>query len=269
MLSDREKLQDQVLRTVSSMPAYQSFMEKNSWASAMFPHPAPQDTASGDLTRTAVENEIKQKYGNRAANPMQYMKQQLPAGQAQINGIQTKIQSLGSLGSSTAVAMPDFTPNGQKVKTFLQRIEFGVNITSQKTNYLLPSTTEVALLLGYKLSDKATVGIGACYNIGWGNSLNDIHVTSQGVGLRSFIDIKAKGSIWLTGGFEYDYLSAFASIRDLSTNVQLWQKSALAGVMKKIKLGSHSSNIQLLYDFLHAVNTPPTPAFVYRIGYTF
>jgi hypothetical protein len=268
MLSDRQQLQDAVLRKVEALPVYQSFLQKNSWLSGMFPQPSAADTSTAALSRTAVENELKQKYGSQATNPIQYMHDQVPAGQDQVSGMLTKLQGLGSLGGSSTVAMPDFVPNGQKVKTFLQRIEYGFNIQSQKTNYLLPTTSELAVMIGYKLSDKATVGIGASYNVGWGNSLNAIHVTSQGMGLRSFVDIKAKGSIWLTGGFEYDYLSAFANLTDVYSNLQLWQKSALAGITKKVKLGKQTSSLQLLYDFLHAVNTPSTPPFVFRVGYS-
>jgi hypothetical protein len=289
MLNDRQQLQDAVLRKVATLPVYQSFLQKNSWLSGMFPQPSAADTSTAALSRTAVENEIKAKYGNQVTNPIGYMQNQVPAGQAQTSGMLSKLQNMGSLGGSSAgamlgggsihgasslpggsstAAMPDFVPNGQKVKTFLQRIEYGFNIQSQKTNYLLPTTSELAVMAGYKLSDKATVGIGASYNVGWGNSLNAIHVSSQGMGLRSFVDIKAKGSIWLTGGFEYDYLSAFANLRDVYSNLQLWQKSALAGITKKVKLGKQTSSLQLLYDFLHAVNNPTTPPFVFRVGYS-
>ena len=96
-----------------------------------------------------------------------------------------------------------------------------------------------------------------------------MHITSDGIGLRSYIDIKAKGSIWLSGGFEYNYLSSFKSLYELHNNVDAWQRSALMGVSKRYKVGKKEGNMQLLYDFLHNHQTPPGTALKFRIGWTF
>ena len=142
-------------------------------------------------------------------------------------------------------------------------------IQSQPAQYYLPATTDVALTLGYKLNDNKRFGIGASYKIGWGNGLKDIHISNEGIGLRSYIDIKAKGNIWLSGGFEYNYLSSFRSLQDLHNNIDVWQRSALMGLSKKYKIGKKEGNAQLLYDFLHSRQTPPSTALKFRLGWTF
>jgi hypothetical protein len=49
---------------------------------------------------------------------------------------------------------------------------------------------------------KAVIGFGAGCKIGWGKDISNIHLTSQGVSLRSYVDLKLKGGIWISGGYE-------------------------------------------------------------------
>jgi hypothetical protein len=86
--------------------------------------------------------------------------------------------------------------------------------------------------------------------------------------LRSFVDIKAKGSIWLTGGFEYNYLQQFTSLRDIP-HLDVWQRSALIGLTKKYRIGKRENNIQLLYDLLADTGTPRGQPFQFRMGWGF
>jgi hypothetical protein len=269
MLGDRQKLQDAALGAIQQLPAFQSFVQKSSWLAMMFPAPAANAPVGATVGANAsVAQELQQRFGGLSTSPTQYIQGQVVPTANQLGQLQQKISGTGSLGSSTDIAMPDFTPNNQKVKTFFQRLEYGFNIQSQKTNYMLPTTSQLALTLGYKLSDKATVGVGASYNIGWGSGLNNISLSSQGVSFRSFIDIKAKGSIWVTGGWEYNYLQAFSKLSAIS-NLDVWQKSALIGLTKKTKVGKQTCNLQLLYDLLSEENTPQTQPLIFRIGYSF
>jgi len=52
-----------------------------------------------------------------------------------------------------------------------------------------------------------------------------IHVTHQGIGLRSFLDYKIKGSFYVSGGYELNYRSAFKDI-DALKDRSAWQKAA-------------------------------------------
>ena len=128
--------------------------------------------------------------------------------------------------------------------------------------------TDLAATCGYRFTDHATAGVGASYNLGWGSGLNHIAWSSQGIGLRSFLDIKAKGSIWITGGFEYNYMQEFAKLTDLR-NPDIWQKSAVLGITKKYKVGKQNGNMQLLYDFLAQYEIPRADPLKFRVGYTF
>ena len=276
LLNDKDKLKERLLTTIRTLPAFQSFWQKNSYLAALFPVPANYGTSqalAGLQTRSGIQNLLAQRIGTGGGpgvNPQQYFQGQVDAAQAQLSQLKDRLNKLGTNSGSGDMTMPDFKPNEEKTKSFLQRLEYGFNLKSQPGYYMLPATTDFALTLGYKLSDNKKLGIGASYKMGWGSSLRDIQLSSEGMGLRSYVDIKAKGSIWLSGGFEYNYLSAFTNIRDLQNNIDIWQRSALAGLSKKYKIGrKKEGNMQLLYDFLHNQQNPPGQALKFRIGYTF
>jgi hypothetical protein len=277
LLNDKEKLKEKLLETVRTLPAFQKFWQKNSYLAALFPmqgSPVMQSSA-GLQTRASVQNILAQRFsginttsGNILASPQQYVQPGIDQAQAQVNQLKNKLSRLTEGGNSD-MTQPDFKPNDQKTKTFLQRLQYGFNIQSQSTQFYMPATSDLALTAGYKLSDTKEFGIGMSYKMGWGNGFKDIHISSEGIGLRSYVDIKAKGSIWLSGGFEYNYLSNFRNLQELHNNVDVWQRSALLGLSKKYKIGKNKEgNIQLLYDFLYNKQTPPGQAFKFRLGYS-
>ncbi|MBA4198856.1 MAG: hypothetical protein C0459_15020, partial [Chitinophaga sp.] len=53
----------------------------------------------------------------------------------------------------------------------------------------------------------------------------------QDIGLRSYIDIKLKGSIWITGGYEQNYMQGFDKIPQLN-DYSKWQQSGLIGLTR-------------------------------------
>ncbi len=147
-----------------------------------------------------------------------------------LNKFKEKINQLG--GGSSDIEMPDFKPNNQKVKNFLNRLEYTTDIQFAKSNNLLPSALNIGLGIGYKLNDKSILGVGMSYKMGMG-TIQHISITHQGIGFRSYGDYKIKGSIFLSAGYEMNYNAAFKNIEQLK-NYNAWQGSALIGISKKI-----------------------------------
>jgi hypothetical protein len=284
LLNDKEKLKEKLLETVRTLPAFQKFWQKNSYLAALFPMPANFGTAQalvGLQTRASIQSFVNQRMGlpvspdasgnTNGRNPFQ---QQLGAAQAQLDQLKDKFNKFSN--GSSDMTIPDFKPNDEKTKSFLKRLEYGFNVQSEPGRYSLPATSDLALTLGYKFSDDKTAGIGVSYKMGWGN-IQHVQISNEGVGLRSYIDIqspiKSKGiffsGLWFSGGFEYNYLSSFRSLQELHSNVDVWQRSALAGLTKKYKIGKKEGNMQLLYDFLHSQQTPVSTPLKFRVGYTF
>ena len=141
-----------------------------------------------------------------------------------------------------------------------------MNVQSEKSHSILPATSDVALTAGYRISDRSTVGVGASYRMGWGREgIRHITLTNEGVGLRSYADIRAKGNIWLSGGYEMNYMQSFQKYQQLK-DLSGWQRSGLVGLTKKYKVGKKENNVQLLWDFLSYQQIPRTPALKVRVG---
>ena len=149
-----------------------------------------------------------------APNAQQQFQQNLQAAQAQLNQLKDKVLRFGG-GSSDAVMPEGFRKNDMKTKTFFQRLEYSANIQSQKATSFFPVTSDIGLSIGYKLNDKSIIGIGASYKLGWGRGWNNIRLSGEGAGLRSYIDWKLKGSFWLSGGYEQNYKSAFKDFKSV------------------------------------------------------
>ncbi len=274
MLKDPKKIEWKALSLLNKLPAFQKFMKENGQLASLFRIPDNSaEPIPGLQTRASVQDLLQQHFGeilspspNAGGAGRGNMQQQMQQVQTQLNIIKDKINQLG--GGNSDMAMPEFIPDNQKTKSFLERLEYSLNIQSQRGTINLPAISDIAVALGYKLSDKKTIGIGASYKLGWGHGFNDIHFTSEGVSLRSYADLKFKGSIWITGGFENNYYQQFSNFRGLK-NSDIWQRSALAGLTKKYKVGKKESKIQLLYDFLANKQLPHGQVLKFRVGYNF
>jgi hypothetical protein len=279
MLNDPVKMERLVLTELNTVPAFQTFMQKNSYLSSLFAIPPDYSDTSVSLaglqTRAQVQQLITQQLGsmpavsggNAAGSATQMLQQGLQQAQQQSSTLQNSVNQFANGGNSSMI-MPDFKTNSQKTKTFLKRIKLGWNMQSVAGIAPNPNTCVFGLQAGYKLSDTKEFGVGASYIMGTGYGIQDIQITNQGVGIRSYLDVKAKKSLWITGGFEYNYMQAFARYSGIP-GFQFWQKSALLGVTKKYKLAKKEGNFQLLYDFLAEQEIPKGRSLIFRMGYSF
>lgn len=268
---DPKKLGGKLLQVANKIPAFQDFLQKNSYLATMFRMPSPTDPGyaanmAGLQTRADLSTILNQQVSAGGPNAQQQFQQQIQTAQSEIQKLKNKILPQG--GSSDE-PMPDFKPNNQKTKSFLDRIEFGSNLQTSKGNLYFPVTSDIGVSAGFKLSDKSIIGIGASYKIGLGQNWQNINITHQGAGLRTFVDIKLKGNFWISGGGELNYRNEFRRI-DVLRYMSAWQQSALLGISKKYKAGKKfKGNAQLLYDFLWKQQQPKTQPVVFRVGYSF
>ncbi len=206
MLNDPDKMVQKGLSLLNKLPAFTNFMKQNSELASLFRLPdnygTPQSLA-GLQTRSQVQQQIQNQIAGGGPNAQQMVQQNLQAAQTQLNTLKDKLNKLGNGGGSD-MDVPDFKPNNQRTKSFWKRLEYGSNLQTAKNNFF-PVTSDIGLSVGYKLNDKNTIGIGASYKMGWGQDIKHIKITNQGMGLRSFIDVKLKGSFYLSGGLEYNY----------------------------------------------------------------
>jgi len=268
---DPDKLQRTALTILNKFPVFQQFMKEHSELGGLFNLPGNYGTAlalSGLQTRDQVQQVIAGQFGG-GANVSQVLSQQVSAAQSQLDQFKQKLNILGN--GSGDIDMPNYKINQQRTKTFFQRLEYGTNMQSTKSTYFFPSTTDIALTVAYKLNDKNSIGVGASYKIGWGKDIKHIAFTSEGLGVRSFLDINIKKSFFASGGFEYNYQKPFKKVQQLYA-IDSWQKSGLIGITKIVSIKSKvfkKTKLQLLWDLLSYYQQPQTQPIKFRVGYNF
>jgi hypothetical protein len=269
MWSNPDQLEQKALGLLNQLPAFQTFMQQHSQLASLFHLPANYGSTgslSGLQTSEQVSKQIESQVGSGGTAALQ---SNLQSAHSQMDALKSKLSVLGA-GNGNA-DMPDFKPNDQRTKTFWQRLEYGANFQTTRNNYMFPTVTDLGGSLGYKLGHNNIVGIGASYKLGWGNGIQHIAFSSQGLGLRSFLQIKIRSSFSATGGFEYNYTTPFTSYQQLK-QLQYWTKSGLVGVTKTVSTKSKvfkKTSLSLLWDFLSYQAVPKTQPILFRIGYNF
>jgi len=277
ILNDPKKMEQKVLELLTKAKFFKEFMRKNSMLASLFPMPAgnlngevTQTGFAGLQTRTEILSFIQNQSGMNAPSFASVLQKNIQSAQGVVDQLRNKLNSLG-LNSSGDLDMPGFKPNNQKTKSFKQRLELGTNLQTQKSNYFFPTTTDLGLSIGYKVNDKSIIGVGSSLKMGWGKNIQHIKITGEGLSLRSFMELKMKGSFYASGGFEYNYQQSFEAIRTQYHPVA-WKKSALLGVSKIVSLKTvffKKAKLQLLFDFLYRHELPQTNPVKFRLGYVF
>lgn len=275
LFNDQKKAEETALNILNKIPAFNKFMRENGALASLFGRDANGFTTTslaGLQTRADVSSLIQNRISSAGPNAAQIVQQQMQQAQAELQKFKNKFLQSGGNNNQD---MPDFKPNGQKTKTFKQRLERGFNLSVGRSGTNTTSIIDMGISIGYKLNDKSTTGIGISYKMGYG-SIQKLSISHEGIGLRSYFDWKAakdKSKIlknfYLSGGYEFNHITSFKNIRSVISDRQ-WQQSCLIGIAKKVKIKTKffkETNIRLLYDFLSNRNIPVTKPWQFRVGY--
>lgn len=274
VLEDPHKLESKALAMVTQTNAFKNFFANHSELAGLFvlPGATTPDAVGKSVpelqTRHSIQREIQQKYG-KETKPQSLVSQQANSLQNPGNQLKQKLEqfSTGTFGNASNADMPDFVVNTNRTKTLWKRLEPGSNIQTTKGNLFFPVTSDIAVSLGYRITDKNVVGLGAAVKVGWGSDWKHMEVTAEGLNIRGYWDWKLKGNWWLSAGMELNYRDRIRNIQSLKTYTA-WSESALAGITKKYRVRKKvQGNIQLLYDFLWKPQYGGQPL-LFRIGYT-
>jgi hypothetical protein len=272
MLNDPDKMAQTAIALASKVPAFSGFMKKNSFLAGLLGVPPGYETdkaTEGLQTRQQVLAMIQSKIGSSSGGGAASLQNSINSAKANIAKLQSKLRKLG--GGGGGMDVPDFKPSDQHSKTFLGRLQYGFNIQTTQGGYYFPNYSDIGLSLGYNLGHSNSVGIGASYKVGLGTGWQHIAISSQGVGLRSWVDIHVKKSWSATGGYELNYVQPFSAFKDIQ-QLTGWTQSGLIGVSKTISLKSKylkKTQVQLLWDFLSYSQVPQQPPVIFRVGYGF
>jgi hypothetical protein len=268
IFNDSKKAEEIVKSILNKIPAFQEFIRQNSMLSGLFDIPGQNAVLQpGMQTRAGVQQLIQGSLSVMGANAKEMMNKNLQAAHSQLNDLQKKLANGYSSGE-----MPDFKIDQTKSKTFKQRLVYGFNIQFSKSNGIIPSATEIAGSIGFKLNDKSLIGLSTSYKLGMG-SIDNIRFSNEGIGLRSFLDWKLKKQLFITGGFEMNYITnLYKPFNNPPLEDGGWQKAALLGISKRINIKTKwfkNTKLQLLYDFLSRQHVPVSQQVLFRVGYEF
>lgn len=265
LLNDPKKLERKALAILNKLPAFKAFMRENGQLASLFQIPGNSNSIenlTGLQTIMSVQSLIQQNVSTGGINASAQIQQFIGLAHNEIEKLKYKINEYG--GGNSDAAIPGFKPNSQKVKAFLKRLEYSADIQFSK----IPLTTGIGLGVGYKLNDKSVIGIGMSYKMGIGK-LAHIAITSQGIGLRSFMDWKIKKQVFVSGGYEMNFNTSFKNINQLK-EFNAWQLSAFLGMSKKYRVSKKvRGELKLLYDLLANSHQPVSESLVFRMGYKF
>jgi hypothetical protein len=270
VLADPKKTEQLVASVLSKIPAFKQFAAQHSQLAGVFAPLGVFGGASGSspivnglASRADVQNALSAT-GADASSLLSHLQSQPPVNPASLDQLKDKLP-LGSKQGEQEI--PGFTPNSQRNKTFRQRLEVGSDFQFGKANQLLPTTATTGLTLGYKINDKSSAGIGVNYLLGLGNGWQNIRLTSEGIGFRSYVKWKFKGNFYLQAGGEWNYMMRFGGVEELK-KARNWQQATLIGLSKQYMISKKvKGNVQLLYNLLHYQNQPRTQPLVIRLGY--
>lgn len=270
-LNEPEKILSSTLKYLNKIPSFQKFMSKHSFLANAFPSGGDyQSTAKVVGLQTRAQfSEMMKDQNSQTMNYDGLVRNN--AAKVSGQGINTG-QCMSLLKKSKGeLKQIQKNVNSQRGKKVMDRIEYGFNVqTLQRTNYF-PNILEFGSSMGYKINDQSVVGLGLSYKTGLGTDITHIRLSHNGLGLRSYIDWKIKGQIFISGGFEYNYQVAVLE-NSFGKNNSLWSKSGLFGVTSKVPVRSQffkATKFQLLWDFLSYDQLPRTQPFKFRVGYNF
>jgi hypothetical protein len=268
LFKDPSKAEETAVKLLHEIPGFDKFLKQNGMIASLFGNGGSglASNLNGLQSRLDLDGLIQNRLAIGGPNAQEIMQQQMQKANELLNKLKQNVQKFN--GSNSNVQLPEFKPNNQKTKTFGQRLVYGGNLQFARSNKYLPNSAEIGCSIGYKMSDKQTLGFGVSYRLGMG-TIDHITLSHQGLGLRSFLDWELKKQFYITGGFEKNFIASFKNFGELKSK-SLWQRSALLGLTKKYNIKSKmKGNIQVLFDFLYKENTLTKQPIIYRIGYNF
>lgn len=186
--------------------------------------------------------------------------------------------STGNLNKSYGKDADNWKPNPLKTKRLSDRLIYGGNIQIDAKNRFFPSSLNCAGNIVFQYSRNGNIGIGGSIVYGLYGSLfrsenmERINMSTNGWAIRSSIDYRIRGSIYVLGGYEQNYrdkkiLSANHS-NELALNKEMLPSLIIGFKIRyPVKNKRSTPTTEIAYDFMH--RHTGQSAIVFRTGIEF
>src|SRR6185437_8837395 len=212
MEEDPSKAEDKALEYLEGAPGFEKNMNNvtagpNSMQSLSGNVSASDLEKMGFQTKSQLQSSLQSKFGNNLGGVAQQMTSQINQFQQQANGITSDIsnakQTMQSAKQATHfhIQKPSFKINPMRELPFWKRVEKQYNFqTTRPTIDGKPAMLNLSAMAGYKQNPKLTYGLGIASSIGLGQSWTNVHLSFQGLGLRSYLNWQWQYGIGVYGG---------------------------------------------------------------------
>jgi hypothetical protein len=257
MLSNRKKLEAATFNALGKIPAFKKFIAKHSYLGNLL-----QTTNGNNGSYGQTNSYINTLLANNSPMAQQQIRANVQAAQQQLESLKVRMGGRQSVGDD----LPAARPNEMRHKRFVERLALGTQYQFLAAKGAAPQMLDIGAQVAYRFTENSQAGLGIGYRLGLGRSIRQIAFSHEGIVLRSFFQAKLRGSIHAQAGWEYQFNSRFYNLRQLQAASNQWQRLALAGLAKKVNLGSrYRASVSVLYNFL-AHTQPGSNPWAVRYG---
>ena len=232
----------------------------------------------GFQTKRQVNAGLKEKFGEGTGAMQQSMAGQVSdwqeslqkpladvkKAQKDISGAKTEIASTASNLKGTRQgarqgARLSFKPNPMRGLPLTKRLEktYSWNVRRADASTRTPASLEGAAMIGFKHTPKLSYGIGLAVVLGLGKDWNNIHLSMEGIGLRSYAAWQWQWGIGGYAGYERLHKKALfqsgeetiSPLYPQKHSTEKYNESVLLGLTKSYRINSKwNGAVQVLYD---------------------
>lgn len=263
MEEDPSAAEDKAMECLQGTEGFDKYMDKSTAGPNSMQSLGPNATAAdlqkmGLQTKQQVQAALQQKFGSNLGGISQKMGDQIKTFQDKTKDISTAKQTFQSFRHIKNIHKPSFKINPMRGLPFWKRIEKQYNFqTTRATVDGQPAILQLSAMAGYRQSPKLSYGIGVVEATSLGQNWTNLHLSFQGIGLRSYAAWQWQYGIGVYAGYERLYKqAAFGSntTADQSLTPSLhstssYSESVLIGLTKSYHINDKwNGQIQLLYD---------------------
>jgi hypothetical protein len=263
MEEDPSAAEDKAMEYLQGTEGFDKYMDKATAGPNSMQNLGPNATAAdlqkmGLQTKQQVQAALQQKFGSNLGGISQKMGDQIKAFQDKAKDMSTAKQTFQSLRHIKDIHKPSFKINPMRGLPFWKRIEKQYNFqTTRATVDGQPAILQLSAMAGFRQSPRLSYGIGVVEATGLGQNWTNLHLSFQGIGLRSYAAWQWQYGIGAYGGYERLYKqAAFGNNTTVDQpltpsphSTTSYSESMLIGLTKSYHINDKwNGQVQLLYD---------------------
>jgi len=260
MEDDPSKAEDEAMDYLKGTEGFDKSMSSATQNTGISMQDMAASGGGGFQTKNIFQASLQKKVGGHLAGVSQQISGQVTQFQQEQKDITENInETKSSLKKIGQTDKPTFKVNPMRELPFWKRIQKQYNWqTARATTNGTPALLNMGGMLGYKQSPKLSYGLGLATSFGLGQSWQNIHLSFQGIGFRSFATWAWQYGIGIYCGYErmYDGFSFIPKTTTTQTDIPQsihstanYNESLLIGLTKSYNISSkYAGQIQVLYD---------------------